>query len=196
MNTNYCATPPLVEPVTLAEFKGHAKIDETTDDALCSALLKAAREWCEQFTRRAFIAQTWVVGVSQMPVGNAITLPRGPVLSILDVKLFDDADNATIWPALNYYAALASHPARLVLRTGASWPVLMRTANAMQISYVAGYGVAAGDVPEAIRLAIKQLALHWYEYRGEALASSAMASAPLTIEALLQPYRALKVGLA
>jgi uncharacterized phiE125 gp8 family phage protein len=48
-------TPPSVEPVTLAELKLFCRVDGTTEDALITGLGIAAREYCETFTRRAFI---------------------------------------------------------------------------------------------------------------------------------------------
>jgi hypothetical protein len=53
-------------------------------------------------------------------------------------------------------------------------------------------------VPEPIKTAIRQLAAHWYEHRGEASMNSGgrgMTSAfnainvPMVIQALLDPYR-------
>jgi len=194
MTSNKLMTPPAVEPVTLADFKAHAKIDDASDDVLIGALLCGARQWCEHYTRRAFITQSWTLSVSKTPDGDRIPLPRAPLLSVSAVRLFNDADQMTIWSADHYYVQGDSEPACLVLRNGADWPVFDRAADSLHIEYVAGYGPSADDVPEAIRLAIKQLALHWYEFRGESIVASGMAQPPLTVEALLNPYRLLSVG--
>lgn len=193
MNTNVLITPPAVEPVTLAAFKAHAKIDDNSDDSLCTALLVGARQWCEHYTRRAFIAQSWLLSVGQMPALPSVILPRVPVLSVTRVQIFDDKDQATTWSADNYYVDDKREPARLILRSDAQWPNFDRVANSMAIEYVAGYGADASAVPEAIKLAIKQLALHWYEYRGEAIEGSSVNKPPLTVEALLEPYRVVSV---
>lgn len=193
MNTNVLITPPSAEPVTLAEFKAHAKIDDANDDSLCTALLRGARQWCEHFTRRAFIAQTWMLSVGQMPALPSVALPRAPLIAVTNVTVYDAKDNPLLWGADNYYVESKREPARLILRNGANWPDFERVADAMTIEYVAGYGTDASNVPEPIKLAIKQLALHWYEYRGEAIEGSGVAKAPLTVEALLEPYRLLSV---
>ena len=52
-----------VEPVTLADMKAYLRIpaSDTTQDTYITALIKAARKWAEEYTRRAFVEQTWVL---------------------------------------------------------------------------------------------------------------------------------------
>ena len=181
-------TPPALEPVTLAEFKTHARIDSTGDDTLATGLIAAARQWVEQYTHRALITQTWRLWLDAPTATNFIRLPQSPVLAVTSVQYFDDADNATVWSIGNYFVDLASQPARLALRNGAVWPSPIRCTNGLMIEYSAGYGATAAAVPEALKLAIKQIAAHWYEHRGEASAPDAELL-PLTALAILAPYR-------
>jgi len=194
MKSNILLTPPAVEPVSLVELKAHARIEDSSDDSLLSALIVAARQWAEAYTRRAFVAQTWALYLSREPRGDKIVLPRGPLLSVSKVLTFDEDDTASEWAATNYYVNCVSMPGEVVLRAEASWPVAARRTNGFAVEYVAGYGANADDVPREVRLAMMQLALHWYENRGEALTSGSYARAPLTIEALLNPYRVIQVG--
>lgn len=194
MRSNILLTPPTLEPVSLAELKAHARIEDSAEDVLLTALIKAARQWCEAFTRRAFLSQTWALYVSGQPRGDRIVLPRGPLLSVAKVETFDENDAASLWAVSNYYVDTAAVPGEVVLRSGCYWPPIERRANGIVVTYAAGYGSAAESAPEDIRLAIKQLALHWFENRGEALTSATYAKAPLTIEALLNPYRILWAG--
>ncbi len=194
MKSSILLTPPVFEPVTLDELKAHARIEESSDDELLTSLLKAARQWAEAFTRRAFIAQTWALYVSGRLYGRKLVLPKGPLISVSKVQFFDEEDNATDWDETNYYVNTACVPGEIVLRFDAAWPEGARGANGVIVEYLAGYGETAADVPEGLKLAIKQLALHWYENRGEAATSSSYARAPLTIEALLNPYRILQIG--
>lgn len=202
-------TPPAVEPVTLAEAKQQARIDVSDDDAFITALIVAARQWAEQYTGRAFIAQVWQLwlddapgggeelafGVSDLSRGECgqILLPRAPLISVDSVQTFDESDVATVWDSTNYYVDMAHEPGRLALRTGAVWPTLTRVVNGLMIQYAAGYGAAASVVPEAIKAAIRQLVAHWYEHRGEA-SSDALQMAPLTVRAVLDPYRLRSLG--
>lgn len=194
MKANILLTPPVLEPVGLDELKNFARIEDSGDDDLLASLIAAARQWAEAYTRRAFLGQTWALYLSGPPRGDRISLPRGPLLAVTSVQIFDENDVATDWNNANYYADATSVPGALVLRSGACWPVPGRAANGIVVTYRAGYGEAAACVPEPLRLAVKQLALHWYENRGEALISATYARPPLTIEALLNPYRVLGGG--
>ncbi len=194
MKSNVLLSPPTVEAVALAELKAHARIEHSSDDALLTSLVKAARQWAEAYTRRAFLSQGWALYLSGIPRGDKIVLPRGPLLSVEKFQFFDENDAASEWDSSNYHVNAARVPGEIALRSGARWPVPGRRANGIVVEYVAGYGESADAVPADIRLAIMQLALHWYENRGEAAASATYAKAPLTIEALLQPYRVLQAG--
>ena len=54
-------SPPAVEPVTISELKNFLKVDpgDDTQDDVLATLAMAARSWCEGFTGRRFVQQTW-----------------------------------------------------------------------------------------------------------------------------------------
>lgn len=56
-----CLNPPLVEPVSLPELKEFCRIDsgDTTQDTTIDTLALDARAFCESFTARRFVQQTW-----------------------------------------------------------------------------------------------------------------------------------------
>ncbi len=60
-------TAPTVEPLSLVEAKSHLRVDITDDDALITSLVTAARQYAEQITRRAFIAQRWTSALDTFP---------------------------------------------------------------------------------------------------------------------------------
>lgn len=194
MIKNILIVPPSSEPVTLAEMKAHGKIPHNSDDVLLEGLLRSARQWCEHHARLAFMPQSWAVYVSQTPKQNYIVMPRGPLLSVTKVQMIDDKDQLIDLPNENFLADPYIAPPQVFLRDGASWPPMKRPVNSLRVEYVAGFGNTAADVPEPIKLAIKQLALHWYEHRGEAIVGDTISHAPLTIEHLLRPYRVYSMG--
>ncbi len=185
-------TQPSIEPDTLAELKAQARVDANTEDTLLQGLVVAARQWAERYTGRAFITQSWRLAFDRPPEKRFVLVPRPPLLAVTQVQSYDDNNNATLWNASNYYVDTLPEPGRLVLRQGGAWPDPGRFVNGLQIDYTAGYGPSANFVPEPIKLAIKQLATHWYAHRGEAVVVGAQAVAkhvPLLIQALLDPYR-------
>src|ERR1035441_8272837 len=95
-------TPPSVEPVTLDEAKTHLKQDSSDDDLYISGLIAVARQYCEEFQRRAYVTQTWELWLDQFPpydqvVNNFhshIDIPFPPLASISSVKYYltDDTE--------------------------------------------------------------------------------------------------------
>lgn len=163
-------TPPQTEPVTLSEVKAHLRIDGSEEDELLSALITTAREMAEEYTRRAFITQTWELALDS--ASGKVYLPRPPVQTIDEIML--DGEMVAIenylflgenvfCPKIPLYAA---NPGGLVIR------------------YTSGYGDSAADVPLAIRQAILMLIAHLYEHRGDDA-----IEIPPTVKILLRPYR-------
>jgi uncharacterized phiE125 gp8 family phage protein len=116
---------------------------------------------------------------------NYIDLPMPPVTSVTHVKTYDDEDTATTFASSNYYVDNAKQPARIVLRTGETFPTALRVANAIEVQYVVGYA-SASAVPEPIKFAIYQVLTYLYEHRGDMYEGK--TSLPATATKLLAPY--------
>jgi len=180
---------PAVEPIGLAEAKAHLRIDHADEDNLITALILAAREAAETHTGLSFISQEWTYALDQWPEDEGfIRSPRGPLLSLSSIKTYDNADTATTWGSGNTFVAIGED--RIYRRAGIAWPVPGRQERGIEISYVAGFGLLASDVPPAIRHALLIMVAHYYSHRGDGGASSVL---PLSASALLAPWRARRV---
>ena len=88
-------TAVATEPITRAEAKLHLGLDDMSgshpDDAIIDALITAAREYGEQYTKRALAQQTLEASLDAFPDSDddRIDLPRAPVASITSVKYTD-----------------------------------------------------------------------------------------------------------
>jgi len=60
-------TPPAAEPMTVLEAKAHLRVDFPDDDDYIAALITAARDYAEGFTRRAFLTQSWLLALDHFP---------------------------------------------------------------------------------------------------------------------------------
>src|SRR5712692_3761461 len=60
-------TPPTVEPIGLSEAKAHLRVDTADDDSFILAIISAARDYAEGFTRRRFLTQTWELALDHFP---------------------------------------------------------------------------------------------------------------------------------
>lgn len=147
-------TAPASEPVTLADAKLHLRVDGTDSDTMITALIKAAREYCEGYQNRALITQTWELVLDAWPSENYIEVPLPPLQSITSIKYKDAAGVETTWPSENYLVDTDSYVGRIVLADNCSWPSeALHPVGAIRIRFIAGYGDAA-KVPEITKQAL------------------------------------------
>lgn len=178
-------TPPAVEPVSLDELKSHLRVDIADDDDYIGGLIMAAREYIEETTRRSLTTQTWRLSLDDWPDDDEIELPRPPLQSIISFQYTDSDGITTDVDAGSYEIDTDSEPGQIVLANNQSWPdVILKAANPVQVTYVAGYGDAGSDVPGRLRHAIKLLAAHWYENR-EPVAAVKLMPIPFAVESLI-----------
>lgn len=181
--------PPASEPVTLGEAKSHVRVDTADDDALINGLIRAAREYCEDFQGRSYLEQTWQLWLDAWPEGNEIILPRPPLKSVTHVKYYGADGTEYTLPATDYIVDTVSEPGRIVLGYGKTWPsITLRLANAIVVEYVAGRA-AVGEVPQRVKQAMQLLVGHWYEHREAVLTGSISKEIELSVHALLWPDR-------
>jgi len=145
-------TPPATEPITLDQAKLHLRVDHADEDALISALIITARMACEDRLQRTLITTGWTWALDAFPPGGGLLVPPMPPLVSLDAIHYVDPDGATQpmdWASLALID-LISEPARIAPASG-SWPATAARINAVTITYTAGYGPAAADVPAPIK---------------------------------------------
>lgn len=184
-------TAPAAEPVSASEAKSHLRVDTTADDTYVGTLITVARQNVESHLRRALISQTWEVVLDAFPAG-VIRLPKPPLASVTSIKYTDDEGNESTYSSDNYVVDSDTEPGRVVLKSGQTWPaVTLAAANGVRVRYVAGYGAAGSNVPQAIRQAILLVIGSLYENREDVLVAQGVSIGvlPFGVVALLAPYR-------
>ncbi len=201
-------TAPTVEPVTLDQFKAHARIDFSDDDGLIQVYLMAARQYAEKYTRRSFFPQQWQLTLDHFPTylsnstinpalrrdwmyysgiwnGMTIALPRSPVTAINTITYLDTTGTEQSLDSSQYTADFTSHPARIVPAPGLFWPLAtLYVPGSVKIVYTAGEYTDPEDCPQTIVMAIMLLAAHWYAQR-ESVSASSLKEVPFAVTALL-----------
>jgi len=196
------------EPLTVSEVKDYIRVDDNIDDTVITNMIKSARLWVENYTNRSLLNRTLKYSIDYIDeveqplwegvrVGPDMTmrrrylqLPRPPVVSVSSVKYFSDDDTETVFASSKYYVDNAREPARIVLRNGETWPTALRVANAIEVTYVSGYGANRTDVPEALIQGIMQTIAFYYENRGDVY-DRPQNFAPKTLKLLLDPYKVM-----
>lgn len=220
MSSIAVVTPPVIEPVTVAEAKAFSRFDNSSQDDLFAGLISAAREYCETFTRRAFITTSFRQGLNRFPhlpyyglqgvsyphrdinseivFARQIKLYRPPLISVSKIE-YKDAQGQL--QTLNPFDASGNptgflvdaddEPACIYPVSGTSWPVSYQIVpNNVKIFFDAGYGDIADKVPQGIKTAIKQLVAHWFEHR-ESVTEDRLQEVPQAVDMLLTMYRVL-----
>ena len=209
---------PALEPVTLAQAKAHCRVTTDNDDALFATYIQAAREYAERQTSRSFLQQTWRLSLGHFPrfshrvaqegfrgyessgyssgygcgswsLPSPILLPQPPLIGIGDVTYLDpNGTRQTLDPTL-YTVNGDAEPSTILPAPGTWWPAtLPGQSNAVQVTYVAGYGNAAAAVPAAVQLAILGLVAAWYENRESVVltnSTDAVTVVPQFVDSLL-----------
>ena len=181
-------TAPATEPITYEQAKAHLRVDTDDEFDLIDNLIKASRQYCETFTHRAFITQTWDDKRDGFPSDEeSITLPLAPLISVTSVTYTSTAGVLTTWASTNYTVDAPVGPeaerGRIIPVYGVSYPSVRDIENAVTIRFIAGYG-GASSVPAGIKTAMKLLVEHgWGRSPGDAALLKAGA------EAFLWPFK-------
>lgn len=210
-------TDATVEPITLAQAKAYLRIDtsDTADDTLVSSLITAARRHAETYAKLSLITQTWDLwldhfpfmekkgdvwwsGTRQIAVSEvfggqaAIHVPKGPLLAVTWLKTYGLDDSVSTFDPTLLVTDTASVPGRVFLTYGNVWPTDLRTRNAINLRYTAGFGTDSTLVPTDLVQAVKILIAHFYENREPILEGRALET-PLSVRSLLDPYRVTRL---
>jgi uncharacterized phiE125 gp8 family phage protein len=182
------ATSPATEPVTLAEAKSHLRVDYSTEDAYITALIVAARSYCEELTGRAFAQRTFTATLDEFPsLGADIVVPRAPLVSVQSLSYRDGNGVAVTMTANTDYRVTTSvlpGRIRLPVTTGA-WPATRRIDDAVTIAFTAGAATAPATAKQAMLLLIG----HWFENRESVVQGTISTAVQTTTRALLSTLR-------
>lgn len=208
-----------VLPVTDNDVKIALRIptSDSTHDTLIGTCRSAATTMVMELTQRTLTKETLKIGLDAYPygyndnslpntegitvgpylnrIGNAIYLPRPPLTSVTHVKTYDDDDTATTLASSKYYVDSQSPIPRVILRTGETWDNLLRVANAIEVTYVAGYGTSASDVPQPLKSAIVAMAVNYFENPEPILKGESTSNVSGLIESLIRPFRVSRFGI-
>jgi uncharacterized phiE125 gp8 family phage protein len=161
-------TGPVNDPVTLQEVKEHIRVDSNDEDARIVDFIDAAIQRLDGRDGAlgcCLITQTWTLKLDRFASDIAIPLP--PCQSI-DSITYVDPDGVTRTLASTEYQVFGlgtAEGATVRPAYGNSWPSIRHLPEAVSITFTAGFGDNATDIPEPIRTAIKMRVGHLYEHR-------------------------------
>lgn len=180
--------PPAVPLITLEEAKTHERIDldDADNDLLIANQIEAATRLAEEFTRRAFITQTWEFRTSRITPIIEIPRPRLQAIENDGILVFTNwNDQQTVIQPDTYFLDTIAEPGRLIFKQGIL-PVIPFNAGwgwypdlppgYLTFTFRAGYGDDPEDVPWQIKEAVLQIFGFLYENReGQPMAYGSIA---------------------
>jgi hypothetical protein len=210
-------TAETTDVITVTEIKTQLRIatSDSTHDTLLGVCRDAAIATAKETLNRSLITRTLTLYLDYLgnendvlpdregiTVGPYLTfrkrkvlLPFSPLASVTHVKTYNDSDEATTMASSTYYVDTSSEIGRVVLRTGETWPDMLRVANALEIKYVAGYGGSASSVPTSIRQGIIILAAHLFENPDLVIKGDGVQVIPSLVNACWNPYKIRRFGI-
>lgn len=184
--------PQAVLPI--AEFRDHLRlgtgfVDDGGQDALLERVLRAALSAIEARTGKVTISRDFIWSLSGWRDTVMQALPVAPVNAISSLSIQDQGGNAIVIAA-SAYALIKDSQRPYIRATGNALPTIPAGGMA-EIGFQAGYGAQWDALPEDLTHAVMLLAAHYYEFRHEAAMPS--GSMPHGVNALIQPYRTVRV---
>ena len=205
-----------VDVVTTAQIKSNLRISssDSTHDTQIEICRDASISVAKEYLQKSLMQRTLKLSLVNIPFSDSVlpntegittgpfleyrqrsvNLPFSPLVSVTHVKTFDDSDNATTMASSRYFVDTASDYGRVVLRTGETWDDMLRVANAIEITYVAGYGSVATSVPAGIRQGIIVLASHFFENPEMVIKGQNISVIPTLVNSLWKPFRNIRFG--
>lgn len=168
--------------VPVATLRQHART-EAADDPLLVIWRDAALAYCEHYTGRSLGAQVLELALPAFPAGgDAIPLPRGPVVSVAWVKYDDGAGVEQTLAGAGYVLDAYADPQVLRRAPGAAWPTDLQADNStpVRIRYTAGADPLDGTALQAVLLLVSHA-----DKNREAVGQGTFSEVPLGVRALL-----------
>lgn len=188
--TPLALTPPVIEPVSLAEAKDFLRILAADEDELLSTLITAARLMIEAASGRLLIEQGWRIVLDAWPQGGEIRLPLSPARSLTAARVYPANGSAEVVAPSALTLVEGSDPP--LIAVAGPVPAPGRARAAIEIDLVAGFGPTRDTVPAPLRQAVLRLACRWFEHRGDVVSRDA-ARLPAEIAALVAPFRRVRL---
>lgn len=176
---------PSSEIVTLAEAKAQLRVTHDAEDAHIAALIEAAREAVEEFTRRSLVRCTWRAEYECLDgIPATLRLPRPPYHGEAVVKFRDDDGFEFAASASSFFVARDAGGAVLGFREIS--PLASRAhPHPVAVEWSAGDPTPGARAKQAVLLMLSNL----YENRTPVVTGATANEIPFTLRALMDSLR-------
>lgn len=189
---NSVTSAPAVEPIVAADVVAHSRLPIPTpaETTQINRMIQSSRETVEQRLWISLITQTRLQTLSDWPDTNVIELAFPPLQSVTSITYLDvDGVQQTLSTDV-YDVVLDEFKGMVVLKFDQVFPFNRGDVGSIEVTYVAGYGDAATDVPSTIHLSLAQWVADRWEHREEHITGTIVSTIPQIALAALEQYSA------
>jgi len=186
---------PPREPVTLEMAKQFLRVTQPDEDSLISDLILAARIRVETLTASSLITRRRLYMTDNINTAGIFVNHR-PIQDVCRVGVISNSGAVTDIGLDRIDINLRVTPPVLRLTSRQSWIASAPQACGVEIEFKAGYGDLAEEIPMPLRQAILLLVADSFEHRdigADAGSNTGHPSVPFMVDALLMPYRTLRL---
>lgn len=184
-------TAAAVQPVSVAEALDYLRAPED-DTPVLDRLIRVAVGHVETLTGRALITRT--VDVHFSGWADALEILPSPLQSVAGVYYTGEDGTESEAPASTYRVDTHHLPGAVRLAPSASWPSdALGPGLPIRVRATVGHGDTAAAVPEPLRQAVLYMVAQYYEHREPVVLGIRPELVPMTVDALLTPYRIVGV---
>lgn len=177
-----------VKIITTEEANTHLHV--SGQDVYVDGLVRVAVKSLERYLNRVFITQEWDVLYDCW--AREMKIPFPVTQSVESVTYIDlNGAEQPLVEETDYWVVTTTDPAYIKLGYDFSPPELQYgRPDCIKISFTAGFGDGATDVPEDIRHALKLMITNYYEHRGDIVVGPAGVSRiPNYVKDLVHSYK-------
>jgi len=181
------------EAMPVAAFTEHLHLgsgfsDDGANDAALETYLRAALSAIEARSGIALFLRSFSLSLYSWGNPNAQRLPISPVQSIHSMRKISSAGAEVLVNSDHYRLQKYGHRST-IMATGICLPHLPHNGS-VEITLDAGFGSTWEEIPADLRQSVLMLAAHHYENR----TGKDAGMFPGGVLALLEPYRAIRLG--
>ena len=133
---------PGAEPVSLQDYKDHARTIADQEDTLLTAYLKAARRRIEEATGLRYVVQVWDWYLDAFPDLRTIIPPYFPLREVVSITYTDTQGDSQTLSTSKYVVDTTGDMGRISLAYGETWPSTYDEVNVVKIRMALGFATA------------------------------------------------------
>lgn len=130
---------PYAEPLHLDEVKAHCHVTHSSEDVLIGNLIAIVHDDCEKTVRKQMVTATFELVLDDFPAADCIVLPRPPLVGVSSISYKDTAGDVQTLATSVYLVDTHSYLGTVWLKSDQVWPSVYDEANAVTITFIAGF---------------------------------------------------------